>query len=159
MRRGDPPLGRGSTSLSLWRLETADHTDRQDADRKGLAQIANETKDLASAPGRQTEARGDSRAARSRSRTSACIGIRDSPRSSTRRMAGILAVGPANSGRSSRTAQLSVATVMTCTLSCDHRVVDGAVGAIPRRLQEARRRSADDAALTRRVRDAEEFIL
>ena len=24
---------------------------------------------------------------------------------------------------------LSIATVMTCTLSCDHRVVDGAVGA------------------------------
>jgi len=24
---------------------------------------------------------------------------------------------------------LSVATVMTCTLSCDHRVVDGAIGA------------------------------
>ena len=25
--------------------------------------------------------------------------------------------------------ELAVATVMTCTLSCDHRVVDGAVGA------------------------------
>ena len=28
-----------------------------------------------------------------------------------------------------RDGQLAVATVMTCTLSCDHRVVDGAVGA------------------------------
>ena len=25
--------------------------------------------------------------------------------------------------------QLAVATVMTCTLTCDHRVVDGAIGA------------------------------
>ena len=25
--------------------------------------------------------------------------------------------------------QLAIATVMTCTLSCDHRVVDGALGA------------------------------
>ncbi|WP_313811297.1 dihydrolipoamide acetyltransferase family protein [Glutamicibacter sp.] len=43
--------------------------------------------------------------------------------------AGILAVGAATQRPVARDGQLQVATVMTCTLSADHRVMDGAVAA------------------------------
>ena len=50
----------------------------------------------------------------------------------------ILAVGAGEQRAVVRDGQLAVATMMTCTLSVDHRAVDGAVGCrIPRRLQEA----------------------
>jgi len=42
----------------------------------------------------------------------------------------ILAVGAGEQRPVVRDGQLAVATVMTCTLSCDHRVVDGATGAL-----------------------------
>jgi pyruvate dehydrogenase E2 component (dihydrolipoamide acetyltransferase) len=41
----------------------------------------------------------------------------------------ILAVGTAEQRPVVKNGQLAVATVMSCTLSCDHRVVDGALGA------------------------------
>ena len=41
----------------------------------------------------------------------------------------ILAVGKAEQRPIVKNNALAIATVMTCTLSCDHRVVDGAVGA------------------------------
>ena len=41
----------------------------------------------------------------------------------------ILAVGAGEQRPVVRDGELKIATVMTCTLSCDHRVVDGAVGA------------------------------
>jgi pyruvate dehydrogenase E2 component (dihydrolipoamide acetyltransferase) len=41
----------------------------------------------------------------------------------------ILAVGKADQRPVVKNGQLAVAYVTTCTLSCDHRVVDGAVGA------------------------------
>jgi len=41
----------------------------------------------------------------------------------------ILAIGTGEQRPVVRDGALSVATVMTCTLSCDHRVVDGAIGA------------------------------
>jgi pyruvate dehydrogenase E2 component (dihydrolipoamide acetyltransferase) len=41
----------------------------------------------------------------------------------------ILAVGAGEERPVARNGQLAVATVMSCTLACDHRVVDGAVGA------------------------------
>lgn len=43
--------------------------------------------------------------------------------------AGILAVGAGEERAVVKNGQLSVANVMSCTLSCDHRVIDGAVGA------------------------------
>jgi pyruvate dehydrogenase E2 component (dihydrolipoamide acetyltransferase) len=43
--------------------------------------------------------------------------------------AGILAVGAAEQRPVARDGQLAVATVMSCTLSADHRVIDGAVAA------------------------------
>lgn len=42
---------------------------------------------------------------------------------------GILAVGAAEQRPVVTDGQLAVATLMTCTLSCDHRVIDGALGA------------------------------
>jgi pyruvate dehydrogenase E2 component (dihydrolipoamide acetyltransferase) len=41
----------------------------------------------------------------------------------------ILAVGAGEPRPVVRNGALAVATVMSCTLSCDHRAVDGAVGA------------------------------
>lgn len=43
--------------------------------------------------------------------------------------AGILAVGAAEKRAVAKNNAVAIASVMTCTLSCDHRVVDGAVGA------------------------------
>lgn len=43
--------------------------------------------------------------------------------------AAILAVGAAEARPVVQAGQLAIATVMTCTLSCDHRVLDGATGA------------------------------
>ncbi len=43
--------------------------------------------------------------------------------------AGILAVAAGQQRPVVRDGQLAIATVMTCTLSVDHRVVDGALGA------------------------------
>lgn len=41
----------------------------------------------------------------------------------------ILAIGAGEQRPVVKDGALAVATVMTCTLSCDHRVIDGAVGA------------------------------
>jgi len=41
----------------------------------------------------------------------------------------ILAVGAGEQRPVVKDGALAVATVMSCTLSCDHRVVDGAIGA------------------------------
>ena len=60
----------------------------------------------------------------------------------------ILAVGAGEQRPVVKNGALAVATVMSCTLACDHRVVDGAVGA--RCLQASRRssrRPATDAAV------------
>jgi pyruvate dehydrogenase E2 component (dihydrolipoamide acetyltransferase) len=42
---------------------------------------------------------------------------------------GILAVGTGEQRPVVKNGALTIATVMSCTLSCDHRAVDGAVGA------------------------------
>jgi len=44
-------------------------------------------------------------------------------------LGGILAVGAGEQRPVVKNGSLTVATVMSCTLSCDHRAVDGAVGA------------------------------
>ncbi len=41
----------------------------------------------------------------------------------------ILAVGAGEQRPVVKNGELAIATVMTCTLSCDHRVIDGALGA------------------------------
>src|SRR5262249_9652217 len=99
------------------------------ADRKGLATIASETKDLAARARagklRLEEFQGG---AFSISNLGMCggpgVGAGIKPPHG-----GILAVGAGERRPVVKNGALSVATVMSCTLSCDHRAVDGAVGA------------------------------
>ena len=100
-----------------------------DADRKGLAQIANEMKELA---GRAREGRLKPEEYQGGSFSVSNLGmygighftsIVNPPQ------AAILAVGAGVQKAVVRDGELAVATVMTCTLTCDHRVIDGALGA------------------------------
>ena len=100
-----------------------------DADRKGLAQIANEMKELA---GRAREGRLKPEEYQGGSFTVSNLGmygighftsIINPPQ------AAILAVGAGAQRVVVCDGEMQVATVMTCTLTCDHRVIDGALGA------------------------------
>ena len=100
-----------------------------DADRKGLAQIAGEMKELA---GRAREGRLKPEEYQGGGFTVSNLGmygighftsIVNPPQ------AAILAVGAGEQKVVVRDGEMAVATVMTCTLTCDHRVIDGALGA------------------------------
>ena len=98
------------------------------ADQKGLSTISNEMKDLAArAPSRQAEARGVPGRRLQRSPTWGCIGVQSFSAIINPPQAG----DPGGRGRQQRPVvkdgALAIATVMTCTLSVDHRVVDGAL--------------------------------
>ncbi len=99
------------------------------ADQKGLAQIAAETKDLAerarSGKLKLEEFQGGTFSISNLG----MYGIRDFAAVINPPHGCILAVGAGEPRPVVRDGELTVATVMTCTLSCDHRVVDGAVGA------------------------------
>jgi pyruvate dehydrogenase E2 component (dihydrolipoamide acetyltransferase) len=99
------------------------------ADQKGLAQIAAETKDLAerarSGKLKLEEFQGGTFSISNLG----MYGIREFAAVINPPQGCILAVGAGEQRPVVRDGQLAVATVMTCTLSCDHRVVDGAVGA------------------------------
>jgi pyruvate dehydrogenase E2 component (dihydrolipoamide acetyltransferase) len=99
------------------------------ADRKGLAAIANETKDLV-----QRARAGKLKLEEFQGGTFSIsnlgmYGIREFAAVINPLQGGILAVGLGEQRPVVKDGQLTVATVMTCTLSGDHRVVDGAVGA------------------------------
>jgi pyruvate dehydrogenase E2 component (dihydrolipoyllysine-residue acetyltransferase) len=99
------------------------------ADQKGLAQIAKETKDLAErARGGKLKLEEFQGGTFSISNLG-MYGVREFAAVINPPQGCILAVGAGEERPVARGGQLSVATVMTCTLSCDHRVVDGAVGA------------------------------
>ena len=99
------------------------------ADRKGLAAIADETKDLV------TRARaGKLKLEEFQGGTFSVsnlgmYGVREFAAVINPPHGGILAVGAGEQRPVVKNGTLTVATVMSCTLSCDHRVVDGAVGA------------------------------
>ena len=99
------------------------------ADRKGLAAIADETKDLV------TRARaGKLKLEEFQGGTFSVsnlgmYGVREFAAVINAPHGGILAVGAGEQRPVVKNGTLTVATVMSCTLSCDHRVVDGAVGA------------------------------
>ena len=99
------------------------------AEGKGLGQISAEVKDLAA------RARDGKLAPAEYQGGSFCIsnlgmfGIRQFDAVINTPQACILAVGAGEARPVARDGELAVATVMTCTLSCDHRVVDGATGA------------------------------
>jgi len=100
-----------------------------DADLKGLAQISTEMKDLA---GRAREGRlkpeeyqggGFSISNLGMYGISHFTSIINPPQ------AAILAVGAGEQKVIVRDGEMAIATVMTCTMTCDHRIVDGAKGA------------------------------
>jgi len=99
------------------------------ADRKGLAAIASETKDLV------TRARaGKLKLEEFQGGTFSVsnlgmYGVREFAAVINPPHGGILAVGAGEQRPVVKNGALTLATVMSCTLSCDHRAVDGAVGA------------------------------
>ncbi len=103
----------------------------RDADQKGLAEISNEMKELASRARatpmglKPEEYQGGTTSVSNLG----MYGIREFSAIINPPQATILAVGEGSPRAVVKNGALSVATVMTCTLSCDHRVVDGALGA------------------------------
>lgn len=101
----------------------------RDADRKGLVEIAGETKSLAA---RAREGKLDPSEYQGGSFTVSNLGmygVKQFDAVVNPPQACILAVGAAERRPVARDDQLAVATVMTCTLSVDHRVVDGTTAA------------------------------
>jgi pyruvate dehydrogenase E2 component (dihydrolipoamide acetyltransferase) len=99
------------------------------ADLKGLQQIAAETKDLA-----QRARAGKLKLEEFQGGTFSIsnlgmFGIREFAAVINPPQGCILAVGEGAPRPVVKNGELAVATVMSCTLSCDHRAVDGAVGA------------------------------
>ena len=99
------------------------------ADQKGLAQIAKETKDLAERARAGKLKLEEFQGGTFSISNLGMFGIREFSAVINPPQGCILAVGAGEQRPVVRDGQLAVATVMTCTLSCDHRVVDGAVGA------------------------------
>jgi len=100
-----------------------------DADSKGLAQIANEMKALA---GRAREGRLKPEEYQGGSFSVSNLGMYGVSHFTSivnPPQAAILAVGAGEQKVVVRDGEMAVATVMTCTLTCDHRVIDGALGA------------------------------
>ncbi|MBV9824940.1 MAG: pyruvate dehydrogenase complex dihydrolipoamide acetyltransferase [Alphaproteobacteria bacterium] len=99
------------------------------ADQKGLAQIAAETKDLA-ARARSGKLKLEEFQGGTFSISNlGMFGIREFSAVINPPHGCILAVGAGEQRPVVRNGELAIATVMSCTISCDHRVVDGATGA------------------------------
>jgi pyruvate dehydrogenase E2 component (dihydrolipoamide acetyltransferase) len=101
----------------------------KNADRKGLATIANETKDLAARAREGTLKLEEFQGGTFSISNLGMFGVRDFAAVINPPHGGILAVGAGEQRPVVKDGALSIATVMSCTLSCDHRAVDGAVGA------------------------------
>src|SRR5579864_455040 len=99
------------------------------ADQKGLAQIAAETKDLAERARAGKLKLEEFQGGTFSISNLGMFGVREFAAVINPPHGCILAVGAGEQRPVVRDGQLAVATVMSCTLSCDHRVVDGAVGA------------------------------
>ena len=101
----------------------------RNADTKGLAQISAEMKDLAQRA-RDGKLLPEEYQGGTFSITNlGMYGIKDFAAIINPPQSGILAVGAAEQRPVVKDGALSVATVMTCTLSGDHRIIDGAIGA------------------------------
>ena len=99
------------------------------ADRKGLAAIASETKDLAARARAGKLKLEEFQGGTFSISNLGMFGVRDFAAVINPPQGGILAVGIGEQRPVVKDGALAVATVMSCTLSCDHRAVDGAVGA------------------------------
>jgi pyruvate dehydrogenase E2 component (dihydrolipoamide acetyltransferase) len=101
----------------------------RNADRKGLAAISNEMKELAGR-GRDNKLAPEEYQGGGFSISNlGMYGIKEFSAIINPPQSAIFAVGAGEQRPVVKDGALAVATVMTCTLSCDHRVVDGAVGA------------------------------
>ena len=101
----------------------------READRKGLAEISAEMKDLA-ARAREGKLKPEEFQGGTFSVSNmGMYGIRQFDAVINPPQACILAIGMSEQRPVVKDGQLAIATMMTCTLSCDHRVVDGALGA------------------------------
>jgi pyruvate dehydrogenase E2 component (dihydrolipoamide acetyltransferase) len=99
------------------------------ADQKGLAAISNEMKDLA-ARAKTGKLKPDEFQGGGFSISNmGMYGVRDFAAIINPPQAGILAVGAGEARAVVKDGALAVATIMTCTLSVDHRVIDGALAA------------------------------
>ena len=101
----------------------------KDADRKGLAAIADETKDLVARARAGKLKLEEFQGGTFSISNLGMYGVRDFAAVINPPHGGILAVGAGEQRAVVKDGGLAVATVMSCTLSCDHRAVDGAVGA------------------------------
>jgi pyruvate dehydrogenase E2 component (dihydrolipoamide acetyltransferase) len=101
----------------------------KNADRKGLAAIANETKDLAARARAGKLKLEEFQGGTFSISNLGMFGVRDFAAVINPPHGGILAVGAGEQRPIVKNGALAIATVMSCTLSCDHRAVDGAVGA------------------------------
>jgi pyruvate dehydrogenase E2 component (dihydrolipoamide acetyltransferase) len=101
----------------------------KNADRKGLATIANETKDLAARARTGKLKLEEFQGGTFSISNLGMFGVRDFAAVINPPHGGILAVGAGERRPVVKNGALAIATVMSCTLSCDHRAVDGAVGA------------------------------
>jgi pyruvate dehydrogenase E2 component (dihydrolipoamide acetyltransferase) len=101
----------------------------READRKGLVQISAEMKDLA-ARAKENKLKPEEFQGGTFSISNlGMFGIKQFEAVINPPQGCILAVGAGEQRAVVKDGQLAVATVMSCTLSVDHRVVDGAVGA------------------------------
>jgi pyruvate dehydrogenase E2 component (dihydrolipoamide acetyltransferase) len=101
----------------------------KNADRKGLATIANEAKDLAARARAGKLKLEEFQGGTFSISNLGMFGVRDFAAVINPPHGGILAVGAGEQRPVVKNGALAIATVMSCTLACDHRVVDGAVGA------------------------------
>lgn len=101
----------------------------KNADAKGLATIANEMKDLAGRARDGKLAPHEYEGGTFSISNLGMYGIREFSAVINPPQAAILAVGAGEQRPVVKGGALAVATVMTCTLSVDHRAIDGAVGA------------------------------
>jgi pyruvate dehydrogenase E2 component (dihydrolipoamide acetyltransferase) len=101
----------------------------KNADRKGLAAIATETKDLAARARAGKLKLEEFQGGTFSISNLGMFGVRDFAAVINPPHGGILAVGAGEQRPVVKNGALAIATVMSCTLACDHRAVDGAVGA------------------------------
>jgi len=99
------------------------------ADRKGLAAIANETTDLVARARAGKLKLEEFQGGTFSVSNLGMYGVREFAAVINPPHGGILAVGAGEQRPVVKNGALTIGTVMSCTLSCDHRAVDGAVGA------------------------------
>ena len=101
----------------------------RDADNKGLAQISSEMADFAARARDGKLEPEEYRGGGFSISNLGMFGIREFAAVINPPQAGILAVGAGEKRPVVKDGALAIATIMSCTLSGDHRVIDGAVGA------------------------------